>query len=123
MSFGPWQGAFRGVTRATRRIRVGGITLRRARRKPVGPDAPRGEGRRFRPKSTRGTESVVIAVLIFVPTAFLAAAATDGRALLSVIIASCVSAIPILFSSIPVWKKCLYLVPFVVLPVGLFLNG
>ena len=63
------------------------------------------------------------AIVLFVPTAFLAAAATDASALLSVIVASCVSAVPIVFSGYPVWEKFLCLVPFVVFPVGLFLAG
>ena len=114
MGFAPWQGAFRSITNATRRVRVGGITKQKVRRKPGGPDAPHARGRRFRQGREKSFEPVIMSYLLAAGLTILFFITPHSAVPFVAIGVATIASVPILISNYSIGAKLLFVAPLVV---------
>lgn len=123
MSFGPWQSAFRNVSRATRRLRVGGITTKNPRRKPAPEGSPRARGRRFRHEDDDEFASGVAACLIAITMTLLFYMVPLSFAPIVGVIVVVATSIPIVLSRFSFRRKFLWILLLCIPPLIVILGG
>ena len=114
MGFAPWQGAFRNITNATRRVRAGGIATRKTHPKPGGPDAPHARGRRFRQDREKSFEPVIMSYLLAAGLTLLFFVTPHAYVSLVAIIVATVASFPIFISNYSIAEKIVWLLPLVI---------